>query len=78
MVSERAKKAFPDDLPVTVGTRLRYRAAFDRGAVTALREVAEVLSGWSIPGRPSKAQYDLLERLESQVRRMADDWEVGQ
>lgn len=43
MSSEAAQKAYPDKLPMTETNR--HRAAFDRGAVEALRQAAASLRG---------------------------------
>lgn len=67
--SEAAQKAYPDDVEASYLEQAyarRERAAFDRGAVEALRQAAmnaEVYGDFS---------------AEEWLRQMRKDWEVGQ
>lgn len=74
--SEAAQKAYPDDMPWTLPRIYKSREAFDRGAVEALRQAAEIAEStghhWS--GAPASDFFRLAERY----RAMADEWEVGQ
>lgn len=79
MSSEAAQKAYPDVEHVEFfgdGFRDKERAAFDAGAVEALRQAAEIAEStghhWS--GAPASDFFRLAERY----RAMADEWVVGQ
>lgn len=75
MTSEAARKAFPDlergdderydDFEARETIMAYSRAAFDRGAVEALRQAAQKLRAWEFEG------------ISEELRRMADEWEAG-
>lgn len=69
--SEAAKKAYPkNDWTATEGWLMR--AAFDRGAVEALRQAADRCANWHL----SVGADD--HGMTGWLRDMADEWAVGQ
>lgn len=71
MSSEAAQKAFADDGLHTdeeVALKMLERMAFDRGAVEALRQAADMMRS-ARDGETPGPHW---------IERMADNWEVGQ
>ena len=68
MSSEAAQKAYPkNDWTATEGWLMR--AAFDRGAVEALRQAAYAFA---------RSGHEYGAEIGADLERMADDWVVGQ
>lgn len=78
MSSEAAQKAYPVERRYALSGLIarEQREAFDRGAVEALRQAAEIADStghhWS--GVPASDFFRLAERYRS----MSDEWVVGQ
>ena len=84
MSSEAAKKAYPDT-ENEAGSLSRsnapvQREAFDRGAVEALRQAAEIAERYS-KGYAQHPHDGIVERTQkaiaAQIRAAADEWERG-